>query len=203
MGTWHIKQPIELSYIHCPRTGLGMKAITREWLHPQFTVEENTEWMIDHPSLKMVRERIPNGKTMTVVRNPWKRVWSLYNKISSEGYWLDWNNQSVMDIKPFNEWLIDYANPEVVFEWPRWFTRFTNMVEFINYEDRWVDFILLAETLEKDFKQVQDYLNCYTPLPELSMYKETNDYKRDYTSAGIEAVYTVYKQDIDKFNYSF
>jgi hypothetical protein len=77
------------------------------------------------------------------------------------------------------------------------------MVEFINYEDRWVDFILLAETLEKDFKQVQDYLNCYTPLPELSMYKETNDYKRDYTSAGIEAVYTVYKQDIDKFNYSF
>jgi len=91
MGTFHIQDP-QLSYIHIPRTGMGMKKIISSWLKPNFIVNDTDSWMIDHPNLKMVRDHIPTGKTVSVVRNPWARVWSFYRKISSEGYWLDWND---------------------------------------------------------------------------------------------------------------
>jgi hypothetical protein len=207
MGTFHIQSPKELSYIHCPRTGLAMKHIISDWLKPNFRVNDTDSWMIDHPNLQMVREHIPTGKTMTVVRNPWMRVWSLYRKISKEGYWLDWNDQKLIDLKPFDDWLEDYANPNIPFIWPRWFNRFTNMIDFLNYSDnhgdvQWVDFILKAENLETDFKQVQDYLECKNPLPDISHF-DNSAYKKHYSSKGIEYVYKVYKRDIDFFNYQF
>ncbi len=88
MGTFYIPEP-ELSYVHVPRTGMAMKKIIKEWLKPNFKVDDETSWMIDHPNLEMVREHILTGKTLSVVRNPWQRVYSLYRKVSKEGYWLD------------------------------------------------------------------------------------------------------------------
>ena len=84
MGTFYIPRP-ELSYVHVPRTGMAMKKIISDWLKPNFNVVDNDLWMIDHPNLQMVHERIPTGKTMSVVRNPWQRVYSLYRKVAKEG----------------------------------------------------------------------------------------------------------------------
>jgi hypothetical protein len=208
MGSFHIPQEPELSYIHVPRTGLGMKKIIQEWFKPNFKTFYINSWMINHPSLRMVREHIPTGKTFSVIRNPWMRVWSLYRKIAKEGYWLDWNGVAGNKLKPFNEWLEDYADPAWNFHFPRWFDRWTQMSEFVEYRDLdgksyTVDFLLRAETLEKDFKEVRDYLNCYVPLPDISMHQETIDYRQHYTDKGAECVYKVYGRDIVKYNYSF
>lgn len=207
MGTFYIKKP-ELSYIHVPRTGLAMKAIIKEWIRPRFEVEEHTDWMIDHPNLEMVREHIPTGKTFSVIRNPWSRVWSFYRKISEEGYWLDWNGMNLMDLKPFDDWLEDYANPEVVFEFPRWFDRFTNAVDFLSYTDNngiehSVDFIVKAENIETDFKVVQEYLGCNDALPDITKYQNHDDYKSYYTKRGARLVAKVFERDIDRFSYVF
>ena len=206
MGSFHIPRDKELSYIHVPRTGLGMKKIIREWIEPAFDSFYIDEWMINHPSLEMVKQRIPTGKTFSVIRNPWMRIWSFYRKISREGYWLDWNN--TVKLKPFNEWLVDYADPAWNFEFPRWFTRWTQMSEFVEYKDLdgnvyTVDFLLRAETLEADFEQVKEYLGYTAPLPDLSMHQETKDYRWHYTDNGAECVYKVHARDIIKYGYEF
>jgi hypothetical protein len=200
MGTFYIPEP-ELSYVHVPRTGMAMKKIIKEWLKPNFKVDDETPWMIDHPSLEMVREHIPTGKTLSVVRNPWQRVYSLYQKVSKEGYWLDWNNQTLLDLKPINEWVEDYCNPEVRFDFPRWFTRFTNQIDFLNYNNNWVDFIIKAEELETGFKSVQEYLNCENPLPDISGYDHW-EFKKYFNDASIRAIKKVHERDVDFFKYT-
>jgi hypothetical protein len=200
MGTFYIPEP-ELSYIHIPRTGMAMKKIISDWLKTNFIVEDKDAWMIDHPNLQMVRERIPTGKTMSVVRNPWQRVYSLYRKVSAEGYWLDWNNQTLLDLKPINEWVADYCNPDVTFNFPRWFTRFTNQVDFLNYDNCWVDFIIKAEELETGFKPVQEYLNCEILLPDISGY-DHREFKKYFNDASIQAIKKVHERDVDFFKYT-
>jgi hypothetical protein len=206
MGTYHITGEKELTYIHIPRTGMGIKRITSHWFQPNFNTYYTEDWMLNHPSLRMVREKIPTGKTFSVIRNPWMRLWKFYRKIAREGYWLDWNNST--DLKPFNEWLVDYANPTWDFTFPRWFDRWTQMYEFIEYRDLngkfyTVDFLLRAESLEQDFVEIQDYLGCHVPLPDLSMHIENTDYRQYYNDKGIEAVYKVHERDIIKYNYTF
>lgn len=200
MGTFYISSP-ELSYVHVPRTGMAMKKIIRDWLKPNFDLNDQDSWMIDHPNLQMVRERIPTGRTLTVVRNPWQRIFSFYRKISDEGYWLDWNNQTLLDLKSINEWVKDYCNPDVEFTFPRWFNRFTNQVDFINYDGHWVDYILKAETLADDFKPIQDYLGCDKPLPDISGY-DHYEFLHHFNSESIQLLAKVFERDIDLFEYT-
>ena len=199
MGTFYIHLP-ELAYVHVPRTGMAMKKIISNWLKVNFKVTDTDNWMIDHPHLGMVKDYFPYAKTMSVVRNPWQRVFSLYQKISTEGYWLDWNNQTLLDLKPINEWVADYCNPEVEFNFPRWFTRFTNQVDFVHVNDEWVDFVCKAENLEQDFEKVKKYLNCNIPLPDISGYDHW-EFKKYFNHASIRAIAKIYERDISYFEY--
>jgi hypothetical protein len=198
MGTFYIPEP-ELAYIHVPRTGMAMKKIIENWLKPNFTVVDEYQWMINHPSASMVRKYYPSAKTLSVVRNPWQRIWSFYRKISQEGYWLDWNDQTLMDLKPLEAWLEDYANPEIVFEFPRWFNRFTNQVDFL---EGGVDFVLRAEHLTTEFEPVQEYLDCSSPLPDISHY-DHYEYRKYFSTRCKDIVSNVFERDIDRFGYIF
>jgi hypothetical protein len=149
----------------------------------------------------MVKEYYPYAKTMSVVRNPWQRVYSLYRKVSTEGYWLDWNNQTLLDLKPINDWVEDYCNPEIEFNFPRWFTRFTNQVDFIHVNDENVDYICRAENLEQDFKKIKEYLNCDIPLPCISGYDHW-EFKNYFNDHSIQLIKKVHERDVDFFKYS-
>lgn len=201
MGTFYVSTP-KLSYVHIPRTGMGMKKIIAEWLKPNFKVTDNIPWMIDHPNLAMVRDHLPNGPTITVVRNPWARVWSFYRKISSEGYWLDWNNKTLMDLKPFDKWIEDYANPEIEFQFPRWFNRFTTMSEFIHNDNERVDFVLKNEFLARDFEPVQEYLGCDIPLPDLTEYDHDEHWKY-FSDNSKKIIAKMFERDLDEFGYVY
>jgi len=200
MGTFYINRPT-LAYVHVPRTGMAMKKIISDWLKPNFDVSDADPWMIDHPHLGMVKEHYPYAKTMSVVRNPWQRIYSLYRKVSTEGYWLDWNNQTVLDLKPINEWVADYCNPEVEFNFPRWFTRFTNQIDFIRVNDEHVDFVCKAENLEQDFKKIKEYLKCDIPLPDISEYDHW-EFKNYFNDRSIKLIAKLHERDIDTFKYS-
>lgn len=208
MGSFHIPGNTELAYIHIPRTGLGIKKIIENWFRPNFSQYYVQDWMINHPNLKMIKDQIPTAKTFSVIRNPWMRVFSLYRKIQREGYWLDWNGFDSRSLKHFNDWLEDYADPNWNFEFPRWFDRWTQMSEFIEYKDLEgnkfsVDFLLRAENLEEDIQVITDYLNCKIPIPDISMHYENRDYRKHYTDKGAECVYKVYERDIIKYGYTF
>ena len=200
MGTFYISCP-ELAYVHVPRTGMAMKTIISDWLKPNFNITDTEPWMIDHPHLGMVKEHYPYAKTMSVVRNPWQRVYSLYRKVSTEGYWLDWNNQTLLDLKPINEWVEDYCNPEIKFNFPRWFTRFTNQIDFIHVNNEYVDFVCRAESLENDFEKVKFYLNCDIPLPCISGYDHW-EFKNYFNDRSIQLIKKVHERDVDFFKYS-
>ena len=200
MGTFYINRP-SLAYVHVPRTGMAMKKIISDWLKPNFEVSDADPWMIDHPHLGMVKEHYPYAKTMSVVRNPWQRVYSLYRKVSTEGYWLDWNDQTVLDLKPINEWIADYCNPEIEFNFPRWFTRFTNQIDFIRVNDEHVDFVCKAENLEQDFKKIKEYLKCDIPLPDISEYDHW-EFKKYFNDQSIKLIAKLHERDIDAFKYS-
>ena len=200
MGTFYIGRP-SLAYVHVPRTGMAMKKIISDWLKPNFNVSDTDPWMIDHPHLGMVKEHYPYAKTMSVVRNPWQRVYSLYRKVSTEGYWLDWNDQTLLDLKPINEWIADYCNPEIEFNFPRWFTRFTNQIDFIRVNDEHVDFVCKAENLEQDFKKIKEYLKCDIPLPDISEYNHW-EFKNYFNDRSIKLIAKLHERDIDAFNYS-
>jgi hypothetical protein len=205
MGTLYIQSP-ELAYVHIPRSGMAMKRIIADWLKPNFAVNDKEDWMINHPNLQMVQAHYPTAKTFTVVRNPWQRLWSFYQKIAKEGYWLDWNDQTLMDLAPLEQWLENYANPEVRFDFPRWFNRFTPMVDFLHCPDgddtRWVDFILRSEHLESDFNRVSDYLECEAPLPDLSGY-DNFEYRKYFNTRCKQLVEQIYAKDIEFFGYIF
>lgn len=200
MGTFYVKHP-KLAYVHVPRTGMAMKKIIAEWLKPNFVVNDTDEWMINHPHLGTVKDYYPDAKTMSVVRNPWQRVYSLYRKVSTEGYWLDWNGKTLLDLKPINEWVADYCNPNIPFEFPRWFNKSTNQIDFLNFDDKWVDFIIKAEELETGLTPVQEYLKCTTPLPDLSGYDHW-EFKKYLNDASIRSIAKVHERDIDFFKYS-
>ena len=200
MGTFYINRPT-LAYVHVPRTGMAMKKIISDWLKPNFDVSDADPWMIDHPHLGMVKEHYPYAKTMSVVRNPWQRVYSLYRKVSTEGYWLDWNDQTLLDLKPINEWIADYCNPEIEFNFPRWFTRFTNQIDFIRVNDEHVDFVCKAENLEQDFKKIKEYLKCDIPLPDISEYDHW-EFKNYFNDRSIKLIAKLHERDIDTFKYS-
>lgn len=200
MGTFYIRRP-ELAYVHIPRTGMAMKKIISDWIKPNFDAIDTEPWMIDHPHLGMVKDHYPNVKTMSVVRNPWQRIYSLYRKISTEGYWLDWNDQTLLDLKPINQWVEDYCNPEIEFNFPRWFTRFTNQIDFIHVNDEWVDYVCRAESLEHDFSQIQDYLNCDISLPCISGYDHW-EFKKYLNDGSIQLIKKVHERDVDFFKYS-
>ena len=180
---------------------MAMKKIISDWLKPNFNVNDTDPWMIDHPHLGMVKEHYPYAKTMSVVRNPWQRVYSLYRKVSTEGYWLDWNDQTLLDLKPINEWIADYCNPEIEFNFPRWFTRFTNQIDFIRVNDEHVDFVCKAENLEQDFKKIKEYLKCDIPLPDISEYDHW-EFKNYFNDRSIKLIAKLHERDIDAFNYS-
>lgn len=201
MGTFYIETQ-QLAYVHIPRTGMAMKKIISHWLKPNFDVVDRTPWMIDHPNLKTVHEYYPNIPTLTVARNPWQRLWSFYRKIRHEGYWLDWNRQTVMDLKPFNEWIIDYVNPDVCFEFPRWFDRFTCQVDFINYDGNWVDFILTAETLVTSFEPVREYLGCNVSLPDLTGY-DHYEYRKHFNKNSRLLIEKTFERDIEFFGFNY
>jgi hypothetical protein len=200
MGTFYINCP-SLAYVHVPRTGMAMKKIISDWLKINFNVNDTDPRMIDHPHLGMVKEHYPYAKTMSVVRNPWQRVYSLYRKVSTEGYWLDWNDQTLLDLKPINEWIEDYCNPEIEFNFPRWFTRFTNQIDFIRVNDEHVDFVCKAENLEQDFKKIKEYLKCDIPLPDISEYDHW-EFKKYFNDQSIKLIAKLHERDIDAFKYS-
>jgi len=182
---------------------MGMKYIIKDYLKKHFSVNDTDKWMIDHPNLQMVREHYKTGKTVSVVRNPWQRIWSFYKKIRDEGYWLDWNGLENIEIKPFNDWVVDYCNPEVVFTFPRWFNRFTNMVEFVTDGDDTVDFILKSENLENDFKIVQEYLEITEPLPDISYTFNHYEYRKYFNDYSKELIRKLHERDCDVFYYTY
>jgi hypothetical protein len=65
-----------------------------------------------------------------------------------------------------------------------------------------IDYILRYETLDNDFKIIQEKLNCFEPLEKISHVQKSYDKKIFYTDDFKNYVIKNFEEELDFFQYS-
>lgn len=192
-----------LVFIHIPKNG---GTSVSHWLRENLGGEKGTK---KHSGMMHLAEEWPdvvNPTTFAIIRNPWDRMISLYHfqgrKLQSK---LDRNKgkgdfriKYEKEMKYWNEgfesWLINCKDNGTY-----WFTYSYNQVVWMTPEPT---YILRFETLENDFKIIQDITKCYEPLP-ITNSTEHKHYSEYYNAKTKDLVAELFKEDITRFNYEF
>lgn len=177
-----------LTFVHIPKNG-GSSVV--EWLIENFETQTHQ----GHPSLTMMQEWWDIKRTFAIVRNPWSRVVSTYFYLKQYGfYWSDNNINHVDEFPTWNDFVmkLDYNTKS-------WNSITTNQVEWMG---NGVDYILRMENLNKEFKVIQELLNCNAPLLKLNT-SDHDDYRKYFNDEQIQRVAKVFEKDIDLFKYTF
>lgn len=186
-------------FIHIPKTG-GTSVL--RWIEENFHYEKRG---IKHSWIdKWENTHGPVENYFTCVRNPYARILSWFHyqgKKSKER--LDKNkarhyDQELFEIYQtgFNNWLKN-GNPNVLLNE-------TIKRQQVDYYNSRVLFVLKTETLKQDFKKVQSYFHCYSPLDHVNKSKSSLlDYRNEYNSESKKIVSKLYEKDLDILKYTF
>jgi chondroitin 4-sulfotransferase 11 len=185
-----------LVFIHIPKN--GGTSVTR-WLRDNLNAEKAG---IKHGSMQHIELERADYPTFAVVRNPWERLVSLYHfdgvkcksKIDKGKGKGDYVNQYNNYLKGFDYWLehgLSYTS--------NWFTYANNQSDWMPTNPT---YLLRFENLLDDFKQIQEYTNCFVPLGHENSTKHKH-YTEYYTDATRDLVAELYAQDIARFDYKF
>jgi hypothetical protein len=178
----------QLTFIHIPKNG-GSSVV--EWLRDNF----DTEIIKNHPSLEMIKSQWEVHRSFCIVRNPWARIVSAYFYLKQYGFYWDHNNIKTIDDFPSFDSFVNNLDYDLA----SWNTIKTNQIEWITDKDT---IILRAESLNDDFKQIQELLDCYVPLPYINT-SEHRDYRTYFNTSQVEHIRKVFERDIDMFGYTF
>jgi hypothetical protein len=156
--------------------------------------------LVMHPST----EHVPlyGTSTLAIVRNPWERVvslWGFANKVinmPSATSMIICGIKNPTSMVDFDEMVRNLDTCK--FGENNWFTFATPQKAWIPND---VTYLMHLESLETDFKVIQDRFNCYEPLPYLNESIHDN-YKSYYTRETWDIVAQLFKDDIDAFGYS-
>jgi hypothetical protein len=151
---------------------------------------------------KQVQEIYPGIKTISIVVNPWARMRYAYIQLCNIKETGNYSYLDTLKLDSFEEFINSLPTMQPTDEF--WFTLATPMSKWFDYtedgKEKTVDYILKDNTFIEDFKKIQDYF-C-TDIP-LDLPKKLPSYKKFYNKQTKEIVATVFKEDIDRFNYKF
>lgn len=177
------------AFIHVPKSA-GSSVV--KWLTDNIP---GADIMRGHPSLSMMKERWEINESFAIVRNPWSRAISAYfYLLQGKFYWEENGIKSEKDFPSWNEWVLSLTYKT---DW--WTPLSTNQIEWFSGEPVTV---LKAESLDSDFLQIQERLNCFKPVPYINT-TDHNDYKSYYTTEQIKHISRIFEKDIDTFKYTF
>jgi len=173
----------DLVFVHIPKCG---GTSISEWF-------SDGKKYVGHPKLETLGTR---PFSFTVVRNPWDRVVSAYHYLFKKEK--DTNFQSYIDkgMPTFEEFVRDMKGVRVP---ELWFDGETNQCEWFRSG---VDVILRYETLETDFKVIQDMLQKWDTLPHCNKSEHIH-YREYYTCETRDIVAKTFSEDINMFKYTF
>lgn len=194
---------VNLTFVHIPKsagTSIG------RWMNKNKGNSAYYEWY-DHPTLKMIKRDTPAHPSFTVVRNPWDRMVSFYHFLSSvesanpqftsqQVQWVINESNRGFDWSSFDKWIDNIDRFTVIPGW--WFP--ANEPQTSWYKD--VDFILRYETLDEDFKQIQNLFNIQDPLPK-TLVSNRSEYQQYYNTATKDKVSKMFQEEIETLKYSF
>ena len=174
----------DLVFVHIPKCG---GTSISEWF-------SDGKKYVGHPKLESLGT--PRPFSFTVVRNPWDRVVSAYHYLFKKEK--NTNFQSYIDrgVPTFEEFVRDMKGVRVP---ELWFDGETNQCEWFRSG---VNVILRYETLETDFKVIQDKLQKWDPLPHCNK-SEHLQYREYYTCETRDIVAKTFSEDINMFKYTF
>lgn len=196
--------------IHIPKTaGISI----REWVRDVCKQDpENyscnkfarTHKHYGYKELKTIYSNL--GFCFAVVRNPWSRAVSMYTFLTTV-FPVIFNNNPDIDYWGFDLSFIDSDFTfkrflERLNEWP---CSFINGYNYASPQVHWIDqsvHVIRFESLQNDFKLVQDYTGTFVPLKHLNKSART-DYKFYYTDNLKNLVKQYFIEDIETFSYLF
>ena len=169
----------DLTFIHVPKTA-GI-SITK-WFLNNFKNSAIIKPIV-HPSTETIENL--TSESFAVVRNPWDRIVSL---------WSFQKKYQKLDV-PFDTFVRNLESYKFAEE--SWFT-------FDQPQKAWipngVTYLLKFETLEDDFKVIQEKLGCHEPLMKANT-TEHDDYHTYYKVETWNIVAELFKDDIETFGY--
>jgi hypothetical protein len=152
-------------------------------------------------NLQAVDDLYPEVKIIGVVNNPWTRVYNFYIDFTQHG-----GRNSIEKLIEIYDFRLDsfesfVLNLHIAKKNPdSWFGPTTPQYNWVQYGNRRVDYLFKAETLEEDFKVIQEYFCTDVPL---MLQNNTVNYREHFTDEMRKAVEELFKVDIEKFGYSF
>lgn len=156
----------------------------------------------DRLTVEEIESIYPGVKTVGIVTNPWSRAaWSYAMSINPpEGY------PGISEIQKQFEGL-DFSSFERYLETIVTCKAITNKYHptknqsyWLHGSNRTVDFILKAETVNEDFKQIQDYFCTERPL---GIENFVFDYRPHYSEKSKSIIEDIFADDIERYDYSF
>ncbi len=191
-----VSKDLKCIQIHIPKTaGVSIRKALFNKEPDKFM-----HWYPSHPEYK---KYIKDFFTFTFVRNPWDRIVSCYEfcfiKSNSAVY------KDITKYENFESFLLNInlnhiLNSQRFEPQMNWIRKSNGIVYDINYYG-------FFEKIEEDFKEICKKLHI--KKPHLDVLNKNNkrkhkDYREYYTNDKlVDIVYTMYKEEIDFFNYSF
>lgn len=170
----------------------------------KFRFIRDNEIESDYSNLQQIDDIYPGIKTVAVVTNPWLRAVHAYKTIQL----LKAETRSI----PANTFNFDTDNFEnfihnlqhVPKNSKYWFMPSTPQSAWVTYDSdngkRTVDYVLKSETIDTDFKAIQDYFCVTTPLTGKDKLPA---YRKYYTKKTRDIIADISAEDIERFGYKF
>jgi len=159
-------------------------------------------------NVEQINEIYPGIKTIGMVLNPWNRISYAYRTLSymkETGF----NNYSInfdfLKLDTFTKF-VESLNSSAVVE-PFTFSLSESQHSWFNRGELKATYVLRAEFIEEDFKEIKEYFCSDTPLVNKTMLELSNltlpEYKEYYTDYTKAIVAQVFKEDIEQYGYEF
>lgn len=184
-------------FIHIPKTaGTSLRVALGAKERPR-----------DHFSYKVYEHASPvkfkNYFKFCVVRNPWSRVFSIYNYLKKNGN----NTSDLILIKKldlgnisFRSFVLEKLDTEIIQNT----LIFKPQCFFIydEFDNLMVDKLIKLENIENEYKILKDKLNLKADLGKINVSGQ-NNYKEQYDVEMIEKIEMLYRKDVELLDYDF
>jgi len=195
--TIHIESPKKITFIHIEKCG---GSSFKKWCAANLEPDSYYKIVGKHASVQKVKSRFEEpGYIFTIIRNPYAREISYYHYIQHRAY--QRRDRCIKRGRNTEKFDRAIENLETLTLKEYLMTQKTIGPQMDRIKGG-VDYIINLERIHKQFRHIQDLLNCYEPFP-LWNASDHKPYQKYYDDELKEFIYNKHKVDFDEFGFTF